>query len=143
MSITYELIEKIPTVEEYQYLRNAVGWSKVNDAAVDISLKNSLYSVCLYYNNQIIGMGRIIGDTGIYYYIQDVMVLPHFQRKGLGKKIMNLIIKYLIENVDSTAFIGLMAAKGFWKFYENYGFQKRASDAPGMFVNQVQKLRTI
>ncbi|NHJ39299.1 GNAT family N-acetyltransferase [Candidatus Hodarchaeum mangrovi] len=142
MSITYELIEKIPTVEEYQYLRNAVGWSKVNDAAVDISLKNSLYSVCLYYNNQIIGMGRIIGDTGIYYYIQDVMVLPHFQRKGLGKKIMNLIIKYLIENVDSTAFIGLMAAKGFWKFYENYGFQKRASDAPGMFVNQVQKLRT-
>lgn len=142
MSITYELIEKIPTVEEYQYLRNAVGWSKVNDAAVDISLKNSLYSVCLYYNNQIIGMGRIIGDTGIYYYIQDVMVLPNFQRKGLGKKIMNLIIKYLIENVDSTAFIGLMAAKGFWKFYENYGFQKRASDAPGMFVNQVQKLRT-
>ncbi|WP_455463883.1 GNAT family N-acetyltransferase [Candidatus Hodarchaeum mangrovi] len=142
MSITYELIEKIPTVEEYQYLRNTVGWSKVNDAAVDISLKNSLYSVCLYYNNQIIGMGRIIGDTGIYYYIQDVMVLPNFQRKGLGKKIMNLIIKYLIENVDSTAFIGLMAAKGFWKFYENYGFQKRASDAPGMFVNQVQKLRT-
>jgi len=143
LSSAYELIEKIPTVEEYQSLRNTVGWSKVNDTAVNMSLKNSLYSVCLYNNNQIIGMGRIIGDAGIYYYIQDVIVLPNFQRKGLGKKIMNSIVKYLADNADSTAFIGLMAAKGFWKFYEDYGFQRRPSDAPGMFTNQVQRLKTI
>ncbi|MHA1996113.1 MAG: GNAT family N-acetyltransferase [Candidatus Hodarchaeales archaeon] len=129
----YKLLKKNPTVQEYQFLRNAVGWSTVSDEAVNHSLKNSLFSVCMVHKNKIIAIGRVIGDAGIYYYIQDVMVLPKFQRKGLGKKIMKAIMNYLEKNADPTAFVGLMAAKGFWQFYEEYGFQKRTSDGPGMF----------
>lgn len=132
----YKLLERIPTVTEYQFLRNSVGWSTVSDEAVNQSLKNSLFSVCIVRNNKIIAIGRVIGDAGIYYYIQDVIVLPKFQRNGLGKKIMNSIMNYLEENADSTAFIGLMAAKGFCRFYKDYGFQKRPLDAPGMFRYQ-------
>lgn len=132
----YKLLEKIPTIEEYQFLRKTVGWSAVSDEAVAQSLKCSIYSVCIVHKSKTIAIGRVIGDAGIYYYIQDVIVLPKFQRRGLGKKIMDSIMKYLKENADPTAFIGLMAAKGFWRFYENYGFQKRPSDAPGMFKYQ-------
>lgn len=136
ISTENELLERIPTVKEYQYLRNSVGWSTVNDDAVEQSLKNSLYSVCIVRNNQIIAFGRVIGDAGIYYYIQDVIVLPKFQRKGLGRRIMDSIMNFLDKHADPTAFIGLMVAKGFWRFYEDYGFQKRPSDAPGMFRYQ-------
>ena len=129
----YKLLERIPTVKEYQFLRNSVDWPKVSNEAVNQSLKNSLFSVCIVHNNTIIAIGRVIGDAGIYYYVQDVIVLPKFQRKGLGKKIMNSIMNYLNEKADPTAFVGLIAAKGFWRFYEHYGFQKRPLDAPGMF----------
>ncbi len=132
----FELLERIPSVKEYQFLRNSVGWTKVSDDAVEQSLKNSLYSVCMIRNNKTIAIGRVIGDAGIYYYIQDVIVFPKFQRKGLGRRIMKSIINYLNENADPTAFIGLMAAKGFWKFYEEYGFQRRSVNAPGMFRYQ-------
>ncbi len=133
MSHHFRFLELVPTVEEYQFLRNSVGWPKVNNQAVEIALKNSLYSVCVYIDDQIIGYGRVIGDQGIYYYIQDMIVLPEFQRKGIGREIMKLIMNFLEKNADSTAFFGLMSAKGFSTFYEPYGFKKRPDDAPGMF----------
>lgn len=133
MSLDFKFLTKLPTVDEYQYLRESARWPKVNNHAVEKALNNSLYSVCVYNGDKIIGYGRVIGDDGIYYYIQDMMVLPEFQRKGIGRKIMALLLNYLEQNADSTAFFGLMAAKGFSAFYEPYGFEKRPIDAPGMF----------
>ncbi len=130
MNIT--LIERSPTVEEYQRLCKAVGWDRVNDIAAEAGLHNSLYSVCVIYRDEVIGCGRVIGD-GIYFYIQDIMVLPGFQRKGIGKRIMDALMNYLRSHVCSSAFIGLMAAKGASKFYKKYGFVERPQDRPGMF----------
>jgi len=132
MSQRFKILEQSPSVEEYQTLRNAVRWSPVSDQAVERSLKNSLYTVCAYIGKKIVGYGRVIGDGGIYYYIQDVIVLPEFQRRGIGRKIMTSIMNYL-ENADPSAFFGLMAAKSFSSFYELYGFKERPPDAPGMF----------
>jgi Acetyltransferase (GNAT) family. len=66
--------------------------------------------------NDIIGFGRVIGDGGIYLYIQDVIVLPEFQGQGIRKYIMNAIKDYLnIHNLNIHTFPGtfvdLMAAK--------------------------------
>lgn len=128
-----QFVDTSPTVQEYQLLRSSVGWSPVSDHAVQASLNNSLFSLSVYINDSIVAFGRIIGDSGIYYYIQDLMVLPEYQRKGIGKEIMNGLMAFIKLNADPTAFVGLMAAKGFWQFYEPYGFQKRSSNAPGMF----------
>jgi GNAT superfamily N-acetyltransferase len=125
--------ETVPTIEEYQLLRNSVGWSKVSNEAVEKSLNNTIFSVCALLNDEVIGHGRIIGDNGIYYYIQDVIVLPKYQRKGIGKQIMDALITFLEKHADETAFFGLMAAKGNSQFYEPYGFLRRPNDAPGMF----------
>ncbi len=133
MSYQIQIKEKIPTIEEYQLLRNSVGWSKVSDNAVEISLKNSIFSVCALLNEKVIGFGRIIGDFGIYYYIQDVMIFPRYQKKGIGSQIMDKLMDFLEKHADETAFFGLMAAKGNSRFYEPYGFKKRPDDAPGMF----------
>lgn len=132
MSQRFKLLEQSPSVEEYQTLRNAVRWSPVSDQAVERSLKNSLYTVCAYIGKKIVGYGRVIGDGGIYYYIQDVIVLPEFQGRGIGRKIMISIMNYL-EDADPSAFFGLMAAKNFSSFYKPYGFKERPPDAPGMF----------
>jgi ribosomal protein S18 acetylase RimI-like enzyme len=134
MNQGFVLVERNPTLEEYQGLRRAAGWLDVETEAIETGLQNSLFSVCVILKNKVIGCGRVIGDGGIYFYIQDVIVLPEFQGKGIGRRIMDAIMEYLKSHARNGAFIGLMAAKGVSKFYERYGFKRRASDAPGMFL---------
>ena len=133
MNEKYILVERSPTAEEYQKLREAVGWENVDIEATEIGLCNSLFSVCVIFEDEVIGCGRVIGDGGIYFYIQDVIVLPAFQEKGIRKRIMDAIMDYLKAHVHPNAFVGLMAAKGVSKFYEWYGFAERSVDRPGMF----------
>jgi GNAT superfamily N-acetyltransferase len=132
--IEFHLIDRLPTVSEYQMLRRAVGWYCVDDKETERGLLNSLYSVCLLHQDQIVGCGRIVGDSGIYYYIQDIIVLPEWQGKGGGRIIMDAVMKYVKDHASHNAFIGLMAAKDVSGFYEKYGFAKRPDDRPGMFV---------
>ena len=129
----YVLVERSPTVKEYQRLREAVGWGNMDFEATEVGLRNSLYSVCAMYKDEVIGCGRVVGDGGLYFYIQDIIVLPKFQRQGIGKRIMDAVMSYLSSHARPNAFIGLMAAKGVFKFYEKYKFVERPSDRPGMF----------
>ena len=135
MNEKYILVERSPTAGEYQKLREAVGWGNVDFEATEVGLHNPLFSVCVIYNyeDNVIGCGRVVGDGGIYFYIQDVIVLPEFQGKGIGKRIMASIMDYLKACAPPNAFVGLMAAKGVSKFYERYDFMERPADAPGMF----------
>lgn len=98
-----------------------------------------MFSICAFLNSKIVGYGRIIGDKGIYYYIQDVIVLPRYQRRGIGKKIMKALMGFLKKHADKTAFIGLMVARGYSQFYELYGFIRRPDDSPGMFRYNLQE----
>ena len=40
----------------------------------------------------------------------------------------------LFSVAKSGAFVGLMAAKGLEKYYEQFGFKARDKDAPGMYL---------
>ena len=46
-------------------------------------------------DNQIIGIARLLGDGVIYWYINDVWVLPQYQGKGIGKNMVERIIQYV------------------------------------------------
>jgi len=125
--------ERKVSLEEYQYLRKSVGWGNTDTAATKEGLENSLYSVAVVENGKVIAIGRVIGDGGLYFYIQDLMVHPEYQNKGIGKSLIKKLMDYIISNAKSGAFVGLMAAKGLKKFYEPYGFKVRDEDAPGMY----------
>ena len=129
----YILVERSPTIEEYQRLREATGWESPDTEAMKTGLSNALYSVCVIYNEEVIGCGRVVGDGGIYFYIQDVIVLPEFQRMGIGQRIMEAVMSYFHSRAHTNAFIGLMAAQGVSQFYKKYGFFERPPDRPGMF----------
>jgi ribosomal protein S18 acetylase RimI-like enzyme len=82
----------------------------------------------------VIGHGRVVGDGGLYFHIQDVIVLPEYQGHGVGRAMMDAIMAYLGRAAKASAFIGLTAAGGKAGFYRRYGFNERAGDAPGMFT---------
>ena len=120
------------SVTEYQALRGTTDWFSVDDEVVEKSLKNDLFSVCVFDEKTLVGMGRIVGDGAIYFYIQDVIVSPSYKGKGIGVLIMNEIEAFLEENAFNNSFIGLMAADGVQKFYHKFGYLERAETRPGM-----------
>jgi ribosomal protein S18 acetylase RimI-like enzyme len=129
----YRLEERPPPLEDYQRLRQAVGWEEVDRKVVRAGLESALYSVTLFYKDEVIGCGRVVGDGGIYFYIQDIIVMPEHQMMGLGKGIMERVMGYIRSKAGRHSFVGLMAAEGVAAFYERYGFAERPPGRPGMY----------
>lgn len=129
------IIYRSPTIEEYLLLRETVGWGLPDIGAVKESLENALFSVCLEKDNKLIGCGRVVGDGGLYFYIQDIIVLPEHRGKGYGRIIMNEVMKFINKKAKEGAFVGLFSAKGIEEFYKKYGFIERPDEkfGAGMF----------
>jgi len=127
------VVERIPAVDEYLALREAVGWGRLNEQIAVRGLANALFTVCAIREDRVIGCGRVIGDGGLYFYLQDIIVMPAFQGKGLGKRIMQPILAYLDHHARPGSFVGLMAASGVTEFYSQFGFATRPPERPGMF----------
>lgn len=126
-------VEKTPSVEEFNYLTNFVGWGTRENLIVEEALKNTLYSLCVYDDDKLIGYGRIIGDKTIFLYIQDIMVIPEYQNKHIGTSIienlLNQIKEYKKINPNIRTYLG--AAKGKEHFYEKFGFISRPNEDLG------------
>ncbi|MFC5467418.1 GNAT family N-acetyltransferase [Cohnella suwonensis] len=133
MSIEYITHKRVPTIEEYINLCSAVGWKDyMNFDVAEESLNKSLFGVVIQFKDEIVGMGRVVGDGKIYFYIQDIAVNPEHQNKGIGTLIMKTITEFLTGNAPEKSFIGLFAAQGKEPFYNNYGFNKH-DGMTGMF----------
>lgn len=135
-------IEKKLSVEEYLSLREAVGWKSLTDRQASLAINNSLYMVGVYDDDKLIGMGRIVGDGGVICYIQDLIILPEYRKRGIG----SVLIKYLKDYVSSLTMEGeemmldLMCAKGRENFYIENGFIERPNEklGPGM-ISYIKK----
>lgn len=131
----YKFENNIPTLKEYKYLCSSVGWTNyMNFEVVETSLSNSIHCITVKDNEQIVGMGRIVGDGAIYFYIQDIVVHPDYQNNGIGKEIMNLLVEYLNTSAPDKAFVGLFASQGKEPFYEKYNFKDFSPNMTGMFT---------
>ena len=120
-----------PSIEAFSLLRSKIGWGEIDENLAQTSLDNSLFHVTVYEKSQLIGMGRVVGDGAMYFYIQDVIVDPNYQQMGIGSVVMKQIESYLLMSAKKGSTIGLLAAKGKEAFYSKYGYTKRPNDSLG------------
>ena len=130
MTITYT--NKL-TAEEFNALRISVGWTAIESSLAAKGLENTAFIVCAKDGEKTVGMARMITDYGYVVYIADVVVLPEYQSKGIGKAMMDKIINYIKENLspNQRRFVTLMAANGKEDFYKKFGFNA-STTATGM-----------
>ena len=127
------LVERTPTPAEYRRLCESVGWGQVmNFEAAAGALPRSLHAVVACQGSEVVGMGRIVGDGAIFFYIQDVAVDPRVQGQGIGRRILEALVGWVQAHAPEKAFLGLFAASGALSFYERFGFASH-SGMVGMF----------
>lgn len=111
-----------------------------DEAVVQRALRGGLFSFCAEENGQTVGMARVISDGAIYYYIQDVIILPAYQKKGIGTMLMAAVMEEINRQTPSGAYIALFSARGLEPFYARYGFIERPHSqlGPGMVYMKTQ-----
>lgn len=123
-------------IDTYLALRASVNWKQLKRTQAQQALDHSLFTVCAYEGDRPVGMGRIVGDGVVIDYIQDLVVRPDAQAKGIGRMVIERLIRYVRETKlpDTEIMLCLMCAKGREEFYHKFDFIARPTDTlgPGM-----------
>ena len=105
-------------------LCSAVGWSRRPLDKVEQSLASSFcYVTAWHFHNQqhqLIGFARAISDGVFHAVLLDIVVHPHFQNRGIGKK----IVRASLERLQQAGIkdITLFASPHLTDFYHKLGF---------------------
>ena len=81
-----------------------------------------------------IGMGRIISDGVSDAYIQDLVILSEYRRKGIGRKLVKELLNFC-TNKDMS-WIGLISEPGQEGFYESLGLKKMKNYVPMIYERE-------
>ena len=129
----YTLEPTAPTPEAFVALRAAAGMAPRSLEAVERGLPNSVFAVHVLEDetDDVIGMGRIVGDDGAVYHISDMTVHPDHQGEGVGTAIMARLWTYIEETAPETAYVNLVADVD--GFYERFGFEETRPASKGMY----------
>lgn len=128
----YTCLLETPSVPTYQALRVGSGLSSKTDEAAERGLPNTLFAVQILHDSTPVGMGRVIGDGGCFFQVVDIAVLKAHQGKGLGKRIMGEILKYIEANVPASGYVSLIADGQAQDLYAQFGFVHTAPRSVGM-----------
>ncbi|MBR5948040.1 MAG: GNAT family N-acetyltransferase [Clostridia bacterium] len=119
-------IELKPYVEynetEILALYSSVGWTAYTDAPEKLRLgfENSLYILGAYENEKLVGLIRAVGDGHTVVFIQDILIHPEHQRRGIG----GMLLKAVLERYDEVRQIELATddTEKTVAFYKSLGF---------------------
>ncbi len=75
-------------------LYSSVGWTAYTDhpEVLKKGFENSLSVLAAYEDDRLIGLIRAVGDGYTIVFIQDILVLPEYQRRGVGTALLQAIL---------------------------------------------------
>ncbi|MGM9669921.1 MAG: GNAT family N-acetyltransferase [Faecousia sp.] len=114
---TYHEAEILPLYE-------SVGWTAYTDHpdALRKGFENSMLVLAAYEDGQLMGIIRAVGDGHTIVFVQDILVFPAHQRKGVGTALLQAVldryshvrqIELATDNTEKTI-----------AFYKSMGFRE-------------------
>ena len=79
------------SLDDVLHLYQAVGWTNYTNQPQMLSqaLTHSLATYLARDGEEVVGLVRLIGDGFSSVFVQDLIVLPTYQRQGIGSTLMN------------------------------------------------------
>lgn len=95
MDITYLSNQPYKDFDKILNLYAEVDWTVYtnNPQSLQHAIENSSYTVQAYHNENLVGFARSLSDDVSIHYLQDILVHPNFQRQGIGKHLVELLLE--------------------------------------------------
>ena len=80
--------------DEILSLYTQVGWTAYTNDMVSLEqgYKNSLLILAAYESNELLGIIRVVGDGFTVILVQDILVYPQKQRRGIGTALLKAVL---------------------------------------------------
>ena len=123
-------------------LYNSVGWSSYTDDIENLekAIQNSSYVVCAYEEEELVGLARSISDDVSIHYLQDILIEPKHQRKGIARQLLSLCLSRF-SHVRTHVILTDDEEKQ-KLFYESMGY-KNTRDLKKVALNSFVKMNGI
>ena len=134
--------QEIVKLEDVLHLYQAVGWTNYTNQPqmLEQALSHSLSTYLARDGEEIVGLVRLVGDGFSSVFVQDLIVLPTYQRQGIGSDLMKEAlgdyknayqVQLATEQTEKT--LG---------FYRSLGFETLSTyDCTGMIWMDRKKLQ--
>jgi len=93
-------------------------WPERTEEQIAHVLRNDV-AIGAWDADHLVGFARIVSDHYFHAYVEDVMVHPSYQRRGIGR----LLMTRLIEALSHIEIITLFCKSDLVPFYEEQGFR--------------------
>jgi len=135
MNIIYDDVKKDLPCEQIQRLFVSAGWSDGSYTSfMDKPFINSTLVISAWENENLVGAVRVLSDQLCRSVIYDLVVLPEYQNKGIGKELVRRCIEHF---PNSEWLVGTTKERS--GFYEKVGFQKD-DHSDGVYLSIPSKL---
>ena len=130
------------SIDDILHLYQAVGWTNYTNQPQMLAqaLTHSLAIYLARDGEEIVGLVRLIGDGFSSVFVQDLIVLPTYQRQGIGSTLM----KQALYDYKDTYQIQLATEESekTLGFYRSLGFETLSSfQCTGMILVDRKKLK--
>ena len=130
--------QEIVKLEDVLHLYQAVGWTNYTHQPemLEQALSHSLAIYVVLDGDAVVGLIRLVGDGFSSVFVQDLIVLPSYQRQGIGRSLM----KEALEDYKDAYQVQLVTdqTERTLEFYRSMGFETLSTyDCTGMiWVNR-------
>lgn len=113
---------EVPGPEELVGLYESVGWTKYISEPTRLhrAVMRSLRVVSARDGERLVGLARVVGDGLVIVYLQDILVDPAYQRRGIGQALLRTALAPY-EDVRQQVLL-TDDEPGQRVFYEHLGF---------------------
>lgn len=92
---------------EIRDLYQAVGWTAYTEDLQSLArgYRHSLLVLAAYEHDELLGIVRVVGDGCTVVFVQDLLVFPEKQRKGVGTALMTAVLDRFphVRQIELTA----------------------------------------
>ena len=115
--------ERSVSIDDILHLYQAVGWTNYTNQPqmLEQALSHSLATYLARDGEKIVGLVRLVGDGFSSVFVQDLIVLPSYQRQGIGSSLM----KEALEDYKDAYQVQLVTdqTERTLRFYRSMGFE--------------------
>lgn len=127
--LTYQ--RETPSTEDLLSLYGAVGWAAYtrDPARLTAAVTASLAVVTARQDGELVGLARVVGDGLTIVYLQDILIRPTHQRRGVGRELFRFVLEPYRDVRQKVLITDDEPAQR--AFYESLGFtETRDLDYP-------------